>query len=102
MPVFEVRGSAQEWYPEASWDVPLQAVPDAVVPESERTYPLLVAVLAPPRSGLMKGSSPEGPTPSTSSPPAYIPLPQLRAKVASALPIARSDAIADASLPEMR
>ena len=50
----------------------------------------------------MKAEPPDGPLPSTSSDFAYCPLPQLAENVDCALLTARSDPMADASLPEMR
>ncbi len=50
----------------------------------------------------MKADPPDGPLPSVSSPCAYIPFAQLAANVDCALLTARSDPIADASLPDMR
>src|SRR5436189_5274238 len=64
--------------------------------------PLLVTVAEAPRSGLMNAEPPDGPLPRMSSVWAYIPLAQLAANVDCALLMARSDPIADASLPDMR
>ena len=50
----------------------------------------------------MKAEPPAGPLPRTSSVSAYCPLPQLAENVDCALLTARSDPMADASLPEMR
>ena len=50
----------------------------------------------------MKADPPDGPLPSTSSDFAYWPFPQLAEKVDWALLTARSDPIADASLPDIR
>src|SRR5207244_44891 len=52
--------------------------------------------------GLMNADPPAGPLPRVSRPWAYRPLAQLAAKVDCALLIARSEPMADASLPEMR
>ncbi len=66
-------------------------------------YPLLVAVdRAAPRSGLMKADPPEGPLPRIVRDDAYRPLAQLAANVDSALLTARSEPMAEASLPEIR
>ena len=80
----------------------LQAVPVADVPVMPTVKPLLVTVADAPRSGLMNAEPPDGPLPRMSSVWAYMPLAQLAANVDCALPMARSEPIADASLPEIR
>src|SRR4051812_20036485 len=80
----------------------LHAVPATPVPVIERAKPLLIALGACARSGLRNADPPDGPLPRMSSDCAYLPLAQLAAKVPCALLIARSEPIAQASLPEMR
>src|SRR3954471_3166803 len=101
-PVVTEIGSAHAWNPEATPVDPLHAVPATPVPVIESAKPLLIALGACARSGLRKADPPGGPLPRMSSDCAYLPLAQLAAKVPCALLIARSEPIAQASLPEMR